>query len=340
MIYELGDHMMRISPAVAVHTENERDFWLETSTGVPATTIGAETAEYLQSIRNADDLSVDEFHEAVSKAAGLTSSPVDAQPLSVESLLTGTPFSASGYHLATRNHPFLDMSRGMEARVADAQIMAGFVEADDYPDIVLNPESDLEINLEDAAHLGLDEVRNSMICQLSLILSGTFGARRHQAPYYDPESGYRQVELIKKSIPSGGSRHPSDCFVYVHRSPSLEKGPYYFNARRHSLFRIKNDTLGRMHEDDVVKSSADWVVTLAIGSVVRRAMFRYRDPRSFRAILVDAGHADGQIAALASYCNWKYRSRSNISFSILDGTAGLSSAEAPVLISGILEGWE
>ncbi|MFE4230151.1 hypothetical protein ACFRJ8_19935 [Arthrobacter sp. NPDC056886] len=313
---------------------------METSTGQPAVLISPEMAGFLESVRTDETLSSEEIDRVANKTGPGQLTGEGTQAVSAETLLSSEQSPPSGYHQATRDHPFLDMSQGMDARIADAKIMAGFVEADEYPSIVLEPESDFEILLEDATHLGIDELRHSMTCQLSLILSGTFGARRHQAAYHDPESGYRQVELLKKSIPSGGSRHPSDCFVYIHRSPSLKSGAYYFNGRRHSLVSIQNDTIRTLHQDHIADSSADWVIGVVIGSIVRRAMFRYRDPRSFRAILVDAGHADGQIAALASYCNWRYRSKSDVNFSILEDTSGLGPAEAPVLISGILEGWE
>ncbi|EYT64006.1 hypothetical protein H489_0109905 [Curtobacterium flaccumfaciens UCD-AKU] len=239
----------------------------------------------------------------------------------------------SGYHLATADHPFLDMSRGVVARVEDAHIMAGYAASDDYPAVELSLVHDRVVDIEDAADLTLDELRNSDLYRFSAIVSGTFGVRRHQPAYFDPITGYHQVEIVKKSIPSGGSRHPSELFLEVLRSPKMATGTWHYNATRRQLQRISSSTA-----TEEVESSADWVVRTHIVSVVRRAMFRYRDPRSFRAILVDAGHADAQFEAIAKFCNWRYRSSASIDFTF-GPTVGLAGDEIPRLVTGTLEGW-
>lgn len=211
--------------------------------------------------------------------------------------------------------------------------MAGYAEADEYPAVDLELNHDHVLDIEDAADLTLDELKNSDLCRLSAILSGTFGIRRHQPAYFDPTTGYHQVELVRKSIPSGGSRHPSELFVEVVRSPMVEAGLWHYRAARRQLQRVSSAVTE--HEFD---SDADWVLRTHIVSVVRRAMFRYRDPRSFRAILVDAGHADAQLEAMAKFCNWRYRSSTSISFGFGDAV-GIDGNEIPELITGTLEGW-
>lgn len=240
----------------------------------------------------------------------------------------------AGYCLATADHPFLDMSEGVSARVRDAQIMAGYIQSDAYPSVFLDLPHDEEVSLEDAADLGIDEIRNSAICKLSAIVSGSFGVRRHQAPYYDPVSGYHQVELVKKSIPSGGSRHPTELFLEVYSSPILSTGIWHFNTRRNALHRLHERI-----QFTPPASGADWIIGVCIASVVRRAMFRYRDPRSFRAVLVDVGHAEAQLEAIANFCNWRYRSQLELDLAYAN-QFGLSHAEAPLLVRGLLEGWD
>ena len=240
----------------------------------------------------------------------------------------------SGYCLATTDHPFLDMSEGLEARVKDARIMAGYVESDSYPAIYLELPHDDVLSLEDGTDLNIDELRNSSICRLSAIVSGSFGVRRHQPSYYDAVTGYHQVELVRKSVPSGGSRHPSEIFLEVHSSPVLSSGVWHFNSRRNELQRVRATPLS-----PTPRSDADWVLGIAIASVVRRAMFRYRDPRSFRAILVDIGHAEAQLEAIANFCNWRYTSRLDVDLNFTTHL-GLENDEAPVLVRGLLEGWE
>lgn len=168
----------------------------------------------------------------------------------------------------------------------------------------------------------------------AIALSGTFGVRRRQPAYHDPDTGYHQGELIGKSVPSGGGRHPTECFVSVLRSPTIATGIYHFRTRTGNLAR-----LGDSHAK--CESSADWVVVVELAAVVRRAMFRYRDPRSFRALLVDAGHLDGQLSALAAFCNWKYRSCLSVEPGIRQVVdSGYCEAwDMPLISTGILEGW-
>ncbi|WP_316300715.1 nitroreductase family protein, partial [Clavibacter michiganensis] len=157
----------------------------------------------------------------------------------------------SGYHAATSDHPFLDMSRGVEARVEDARLMSGYAAAGDYPPVALEMVHASEVDIEDAADLTLDELRTSDVHRLSATISGTFGIRRHQPAYHDELTGYHQVELVRKSIPSGGSRHPTEFFLEVLRSPFLQAGVWHYNAKRRQLHLVDEEV------DEVVHSDAD-----------------------------------------------------------------------------------
>ncbi|MFD8101176.1 hypothetical protein ACFV24_16695 [Nocardia fluminea] len=305
------------------------NWWIETSTGRDATIVDVATGKLIAAATAGSGLNSNEFDDIT------LSQLVDEQILLAE---PNTADPRSGYHLATRDHPFLDMSTGIDARITDAEIMAGYVESDEYPPVYLDFDSSETVTLDNAADLATDELRNSPLCQLSLIVSGTFGVRRRQAPYYDPDSGYHQVELLLKSIPSGGGRHPTELFVEILRAPNIIPGQFHYRARTNSLERLPPSFLSPppLETDG---SDADWHLRLYMVSAVRRAMFRYRDPRSFRAILVDAGHADGQLAALAAYCNWNYRSCVTPKMEFLTAQADQDKYGLPLLMSGILEGW-
>ncbi|MFD9549751.1 hypothetical protein ACFWBG_20325 [Nocardia salmonicida] len=305
------------------------NWWIETSTGRDATIVDAATGNLIAASNAAAGLKSNEFDDIT------FSELVDGQILLADS---NSSDSRSGYHLATRDHPFLDMSTGLDARIADAEIMAGYVESDEYPSVYLDFDSTETVVLDNAADLATDELRNSPLCQLSLIISGTFGVRRRQAPYYDPDSGYHQVELLLKSIPSGGGRHPTELFVEILRAPNIAPGQFHYRARTNSLERLSSSFFSPPPLENK-GSDADWHLRLYMASAVRRAMFRYRDPRSFRAILVDAGHADGQLAALAAYCNWNYRSCATPKMDFVNRSAAADQNGLPLLMSGILEGW-
>lgn len=250
------------------------------------------------------------------------------------------PSPVSGYHLATRDHPFLDMSTGLAARVEDAKIMAEYMRSDPYPPVHLTLRSDgPTIELPRATDLGLDELRIRHDCRFALIVGGTFGMTGRQVEYFDPATGYHQVELIHKSIPSGGSRHPTECFLEIFRAPSIEPGWYHFSPRLNSLVPTALASPDGEVAAHAAESDADYIVGVHLHSMVERAMFRYRDPRSMRALLVDVGHADGQLAAFAAYCNWAYRSRTRVDLSFGDQSDEVNGRTLPKLASGLLEGW-
>lgn len=320
--------MYHRSPASLVFQRDD-NWWIETSTGRDATGVDAATGKLIASagadrILTANDADETTLHQLV-----------DCQVLKA---FSGESDERSGYHLATRDHPFLDMSTGLDARIADAEIMAGYVKTDEYPSVYLDIDASERVFLDNAADLATDELRHSPLCQLSLILSGTFGVRRRQAPYFDPDSEYHQVELLLKSIPSGGGRHPTELFVEVVRAPGIDPGQFHYQPRTNSLDRLTPGFFSPF-PIDAEDSDADWQLRLSLVSVVRRAMFRYRDPRSFRAILVDAGHADGQLAALAAYCNWNYRSAVTPKMDFVTNPASGNHHDLPLLMSAFLEGW-
>jgi hypothetical protein len=312
---------MVVSAAASLQFDSEGRAWLEWSTSEPAVLLDPHVAQDIAS------------------QGALTCEPTEGVSPDIRARLQASGRQrVSGYHAATKDHPFLDMSRGMAARVEDARIMAGYVEADEYPDVYLDLPCLSMHPLERASDLGLDALRNSDLHQLAAILAGVFGQTHRQPPYYDPDTGYHQVELIYRSVPSGGARHPTECFVEVLRSPRFISGNYYFDTRSNALVRV-NDQSPSGTDAEELASDADWVLDLRLAPVVRRAMFRYRDPRSFRALLVDAGHADGQLHALAAFCNWRYSSATDIDLQYTVDRYGMGAAEAPVLIRGRLEGW-
>lgn len=329
--------MYFITPAVLVFDDGKEECWVEYSSGCNGVKIskglGRFIAEHCGRAVNAD-------HLKAAIALDNTLSEADIGTLLANVCTPVVDEPKSGYHLATQNHPFLDMSQGLSALEADARIMAAYVKEHQYPPVELSVDSSHDVAIIDAVNLDIDELRNSVFYQFSMILSGTFGVRLHQPAYYDGERDYHQVELLKKSIPSGGARHPTECFVEVHRSPLLEPGVYYFSPTKSSLQLLSRTLPASVDAERISNSDADWVVRLVLCAAVRRSMFRYRDPRSFRALLVDAGHAEAQLSALASYCNWHYTSRFVVDFEYAkDFTDESSDDGLPAFSIGLLEGW-
>jgi len=100
---------------------------------------------------------------------------------------------------------------------------------------------------------------------------------------------------LLKSIPSGGARHPTEVFLAAFDLAGIAPGVYHYDVERHRLDRIRpgqqRSTFAHATYDLFDKHASAPVGALVFTSLVERAMWRYRDPRSFRAILVDVGHA-------------------------------------------------
>lgn len=110
---------------------------------------------------------------------------------------------------------------------------------------------------------------------LATILKLTLGPRELVD---EPVSGLLQ----RRTSPSGGSRHPTELVLLLGRElDGLPAGAYFYDAEAHALVgapahRARALQLG----------SFGFLVT----SRVARAMWRYRETRSFRPVSIDAGH--------------------------------------------------
>ncbi|MGI5221337.1 hypothetical protein [Nocardia sp. CA-290969] len=245
----------------------------------------------------------------------------------------------SPYHRFSADHPFLDMAQS-DARSVDTRIMDRYLADGDYPAVFLDMESEVSFPLERVEDLEYPQIRSDPNQQISLIYGGTFGLRRHLAAYHDPEYDYTQMELIFKHVPSGGSRHPTEAFVVVRRSAMIGTGVYHFSVRTNGL-RLLNGLdesiltkIGLELPEADPAHSEDHVVIFV--SAVHRAMWRYRDPRSFRALLVDIGHLEGQLAALATYCGWAYGAHTYYDTGEFAELIGLPRDRYPALAVGTL----
>lgn len=95
-----------------------------------------------------------------------------------------------------------------------------------------------------------------------------------------------------KTSPSGGGRHPIEVYVLAPRVKGLPRGLYHYLPDKHALERLSEGATSRT----VVRYLADqwWFgdacALLVMTAVFPRVQWRYRFPRAYRAVLVEAGH--------------------------------------------------
>jgi SagB-type dehydrogenase family enzyme len=113
-----------------------------------------------------------------------------------------------------------------------------------------------------------------------------------------------------KTSPSGGARHPIECYVVARDVAGLRPAVYHYAADRHVLERIgAKVSVDRMkayvpESGYLAKASA----MLFFTAVFNRQTWRYPYSRAYRASLIEAGHVcqtfllTATSLGLASYC--------------------------------------
>jgi SagB-type dehydrogenase family enzyme len=199
------------------------------------------------------------------------------------------------YHESTRDYPFVQMNEpGAIAR--DTRRMHEYHDEATQPLLYQHLGGDVV----ELPRRGRDESHDDWLRRLThserlgsegigLLLDVCFGER-----------GRMRVadgtQCLLKSIPSGGGRHPTEVFVATFEVPGgIPAGVYHYDAQHHRLEQVRRG----QHRDAFAHATFDLftryerapAAVLAFTSLVERAMWRYREPRSFRAVLVDVGHA-------------------------------------------------
>jgi SagB-type dehydrogenase family enzyme len=99
-------------------------------------------------------------------------------------------------------------------------------------------------------------------------------------------------EVPLKTSPSGGARHPIECYVVARAVAGLKAGIYHYRADSHVLERIRGPVpMKRMRA--YVPESGYFAAASAMvffTAVFERQLWRYPYSRAYRAALIEAGH--------------------------------------------------
>lgn len=202
---------------------------------------------------------------------------------------------AFSYHAAVRDYPFLRMDT-VDAFETDDLRMQGYAAASSIPSIYQELPSSGHVQLRkiDSAR-GASETFEALSSEertglpgLGFLFDLCFGEREQRAFKF-------QGSFLRKAIPSGGARHPTEIFFIALAGAPVLPGVYHYNVRRHSLDRLRDGDLSEVCADatfDLFKKfDRKPQGLLVFTSLYERPMWRYRDARSWRAVLIDVGHA-------------------------------------------------
>lgn len=136
--------------------------------------------------------------------------------------------------------------------------------------------------------------RNALETALSL----TFGTTGQRVP--------RTVSapLILRTSPSGGARHPSEGYVVAKSVVGVDPGWYHvtmqpFSLRQLEYIAVDDDMLDRVFPDTCRRAPFPLGAIVIVTSLFERNMYRYREPRTFRTVHMDAGHLAGTLTITA-----------------------------------------
>lgn len=217
---------------------------------------------------------------------------------------------AADYHLSTFDFPFLDYADGVE-RLRDVGLMQQY--SKEQPDNERTKRCESKRGSVPCPHPveALGEFKSPLsdtwtqqlgpstlkLSTISTLISSVFGVQRTRAV-----SGYSGEPLLLKTIPSGGARHPTEAYLIATGVKDLDNGIYHFNVSANSLDLISDvpasDKL-RVALPGLFRANHHPDCFLILTSIFARNMYRYREPRTFRTIFMDVGHACSNVALAA-----------------------------------------
>ena len=223
---------------------------------------------------------------------------------------------ASVWHAASR---WNDIDAAGEVEEAGLLTAQGLREAYGAPPPMLHERGDAKscIALPRAGRTALDDVLDARatcrnfdtarplpLALFAQVLERAFGARGQV-------HGADDFDVLKKTSPSGGALHPTECYLIVRKVEGLQPGLYHYRAGDHALQSLPLDEArvladaGR-HASVRGKGALDFLAWIAVGGQqwfadapvlcvlaprFARNFWKYRNhPKAYRVCILDAGH--------------------------------------------------
>lgn len=223
---------------------------------------------------------------------------------------------ASAWHAASRWDGIDAAGEVQEAGLHDA---AGLRTAYGAPPPMLHDRGNAQarIALAGSERMAFDEILDARttcrnfdtdkrlpLAQLAWVLERTFGTRGQV-------HGADDFDVLKKTSPSGGALHPTECYLIVRKVEGLQPGLYHYRAGDHALQPLPLDEAlvladaGR-HASAQGKNALDFLAWIAVGGQqwfadapvlcvlaprFERNFWKYRNhPKAYRVCILDIGH--------------------------------------------------
>lgn len=292
---------------------------------LPSESFSAADARKLFSGGPLDDTEVSELWQFMVEAGIVTSA---AKRPGIAGAIA--PSAAGGYHAYTRDYPFMQMKRS-DSLWADNGMMIDYTREEFQPSIFQEFDCLKRVPLPRVEEYLISRERNkpySLLEKLFFSLNYCGGARDIVHDGFNKEYHFLQLPTVRKAVPSGGGRHPTEVFVVVRCLPGLLAGIYHYNVLRNSLDLLNEDP---EQIRTLLPDSSSAPASILMTSKLERAMWRYREARSWRAVLVDAGHMVHAFRFLLSTMGVETFRDNRISLRGIGAALGVSCDEQPCL---------
>jgi SagB-type dehydrogenase family enzyme len=140
-------------------------------------------------------------------------------------------------------------------------------------------------------------------------------------------------DLPLKTSPSGGARHPVECYVVVRAVRGLRAGVYHYAADRHALERLRGPVSPRRIASYYPSSGyfARASAQVFLTAVFARQLWRYPYSRAYRAALAEAGHVCQTICLAATWLGLAPFCLMGLADSLIEQDLGIDGISESVL---------
>ena len=252
-------------------------------------------------------------------------------------------FSAFLYHTETYKYPFLDYTNDFALNI-DNQLMNLYKKKDKklpsvyklYNTKKISLETKIEVpivNVCDVFDNNFKDNKNiksiDAIERFKIFIKYAFGETKKAQDNFH----------INKTIPSGGSKHPTEAYIIFPKNSFIKEGVYHYNVKYNCLDIIQEadvwDTFLKasyfVYNEVSLKYKNKFSIVYT--SLVERAMFRYRDIRSTRAVLCDVGHIVENSILIGKALCFNHIDESNIRESIIKDILQIKNSGEIILSS-------
>ena len=164
----------------------------------------------------------------------------------------------------------------------------------------------------------------SLVERIKYLLVCVFGKKGEKPCHWS------DTPLIRRTSPSGGSRHPTEGYFLTGALQGIEQGFYHIQTDPPALRCLDacNDDLRASVSQ---KQSFPILGTIILTTVFERNMYRYREPRTFRTVHMDIGHNLASIEALGGALGLKTTIQLRVNEEVILKSIGASKLDEGVI---------